>query len=66
MKFKSEKIVDAEPVQLEKEEKQEEKCPIVQSLDIAFSQLNLINSLLSSIRTTLENIETLYEKHDSR
>ena len=64
MKFKTEEeIIENE---VEKKEVKEEKCPIKQALDIAFAQIDLINSMISSLRATIENLDRLYEEHNPR
>jgi hypothetical protein len=65
MKFKSEEEV-IEPKEDLKNLPEKEECPMWQAIDIAFSQLDLVNSTISSLRNTLDIIKNLYDKHDPR
>ena len=62
MKFKSDSETQEQEIQVEKEKC---NCPLCQSLNIANSQIDLLYSVLSSLRTSLEAIEKLHAKHDS-
>lgn len=61
MKFKSEEEV-TEEVKDQKVEKEE--CPIQQTIDIANKQLDLISSMLISLRSSLEAIKAIYEEYN--
>lgn len=65
MKFKSEEEVIESKEDL-KNLPEKEECPMGQAIDIAFSQLDLVNSTISSLRNTLDIIKNLYDKHDPR
>jgi deoxyinosine 3'endonuclease (endonuclease V) len=61
MKFKSEEEV-IEEIKDQKTEKEE--CPMGQAIDIAYKQLDLISSMVISLRSSLENIKIMYEEHN--
>jgi hypothetical protein len=60
MKFKSDEEIQEVP-----EEKKCE-CPICKSLKIANTQIDLIYSILNSLRSTIDNIGKFHEEHDSQ
>ena len=59
MKFKSEEEIS------ESVNEQCENCPICDTLNIIDKQIDIILSMISSIRTSLDTIRKMHEKHDS-
>lgn len=62
MKFKSDNEIEEQKVLIEEEKC---NCPLCQSLNIANNQIDLLYSILSSLKTNLETIEKLHAKYDS-
>ena len=62
MKFKSDNEVQEQEVKIEKEKC---NCPLCQSLNIANNQIDLLYSILSSLKSNLETIEKLHAEHNS-
>ena len=64
MKFKTQEENVEVQIDVNKEECSKD-CPICQSLNIALSQIDLMYSILSSLRTSIETVVKMHEKHDS-
>lgn len=63
MKFKSEE--GNVEISVEQTPKCKDNCDLCKALDIASAQIDLIYSILSSIRTSIETVKALHEKHDT-
>lgn len=61
MKFKSENETQEVETQVENEKC---NCPLCKSLNIANNQIDLLYSILGSLKTNLETIEKLHAEHD--
>lgn len=60
MKFKSEEE------NIENEEPKNEQCPLCDILNVMDKQVDILFSMISSIKTSLDTIHKLHEEHDSK
>lgn len=57
MKFKSEETVE--------EQNEVKECKLCEVLCVIDKQIDIISSMLSSLRTSIDTIHRLHEEHDS-